>query len=316
MSSIIQLIVRHLLALCGGWFAAHHITGDSTTSIVVGVAVVGIPVVWSVIAKWLHLDDKLVEDISGSQMLRVALGSLVSQGITALSAYFAVDANNPELLGVAVINAGLSKAGLHQKLALAGSVTVVKVLMLCGCVLALSSCATSSALIASPFGRALMATADQLGKAVIETTQKVGLEQIILQASAKVSELKAEGIHADPVKEILRGSQISAFADVIEAAQAKYQQLTGKRFTLPKNPINVLAVTAFQNRLKPGLQNSDTPACLLSLSELRHAVTAAHDAQGDPAMPPPPLPAMKQSASGVSIPLLGRAVAMHLASPN
>ncbi|MCF7788631.1 MAG: hypothetical protein K9N47_21085 [Prosthecobacter sp.] len=270
MSSIIQLIVRHLLALCGGWFAAHHITGDSTTSIVVGVAVVGIPVVWSVIAKWLHLDDKLVEDISGSQMLRVALGSLVSQGITALSAYFAVDANNPELLGVAVINAGLSKAGLHQKLALAGSVTVVKVLMLCGCVLALSSCATSSALIASPFGRALMATADQLGKAVIETTQKVGLEQIILQASAKVAALKAEGIHADPVKEILRGSQITAFTDVIEAAQAKYQQLTGGRFTLPKNPINVqpaVTVTAShtqrrQNRLKPELQYEEGPGCM------------------------------------------------------
>ncbi|MFZ2279871.1 MAG: hypothetical protein WAW39_18885 [Prosthecobacter sp.] len=148
--------------------------------------------------------------------------------------------------------------------------TKLPLLIACLCMLTLSSCATSSALIASPFGRALIATADQLGKAVIETTQKVGLEQIILQASAKVSSLKAEGINADPVKEILRGSQISAFTDVIEAAQAKYEQLTGKRFTLPKNPVNVqpvkvlptAAVEPRQNRLKPGLPYEDGPGCM------------------------------------------------------
>lgn len=152
---------------------------------------------------------------------------------------------------------------------LKGTNVPTKPLLLVGClgILSLSSCATGSALIASPFGRALIATADQLGKAVIETTQKVGLEQIILQASAKVSALKAEGINADPVKEILRGSQISAFADVVEAAQAKYQQLTGKRFTLPKNPVKVMPVAALhaaphQNRLKPELHSEDGPGCM------------------------------------------------------
>jgi len=240
MTPTLQLIIRHLLAMCGGFFAAHNISGDSTTSIVVGLAILAIPTVWSAIAKWFKLDDKMSQDISDSQMLRVALGSIISQGITALSTYFAVDAYHPELLLGALVNAGLSKAGLHQKAAFIGAQDALKVCVACLGVLSLSSCATGSALIASPFGRALIATADQLGKAVIEETQKVGLEQIILQASAKVSALKAEGISADPVKEILRGSQISAFTDVIEAAQAKYQQLTGKRFTLSKQPFSVL----------------------------------------------------------------------------
>lgn len=143
----------------------------------------------------------------------------------------------------------------------------------CLCMLSLSSCATGSALIASPFGRALIATADQLGKAVIETTEKVGLEQIILQASAKVAALKAEGVNADPVKEILRGSQITAFADVIEAAQAKYQQLTGKRFMLSKNPVQVTTTTASTARgrepsqdLSSGFNSrrGDIPGCMLA----------------------------------------------------
>lgn len=139
-------------------------------------------------------------------------------------------------------------------------------LIACLCMLTLSACSTTAAFIASPFGRAVIASADQLGKAVIETTEKAGLEQIILQSSAKVSALKAQGMNADPVKEILRGSQITAFADVIEAAQAKYEQLTGKRFTLPKNPVNVqptAAVQPRQNRLKPELHDEDGPGCMM-----------------------------------------------------
>ncbi|MFZ2279292.1 MAG: hypothetical protein WAW39_15980 [Prosthecobacter sp.] len=237
MTPFIQLLIRHLLASLGAVFAAHNITGDSTTSIVVGFITLAIPTLISWFGKVVSIDNAKAGALTGSEVFRALIGSLVSQGITALSVYFSIDANNPELLLGAIVNVGASKLGLHQKvMGLPGAVQALALMS----VLSLSSCATSSALIASPFGRALIATADQLGKAVIETTQKVGLEQIILQASAKVAALKAEGIHADPVKEILRGSQISAFTDVIEAAQAKYQQLTGKRYMLPKNPVSVL----------------------------------------------------------------------------
>lgn len=102
--------------------------------------------------------------------------------------------------------------------------------------LSLSSCASMSAVLASPFGQAALATADQLAKQVILATERTGLEQIILRASAKVSSLKAQGSDADPVKETLRIAQLGGFIGVIEAAQVKYEQLTGKRYALPKNP--------------------------------------------------------------------------------
>jgi hypothetical protein len=236
MSDIALLILRHLLALCGGFFAANNIAGDSTTSIILGLGLIAIPVALSTITKWLHLDAKLATDITGNQMLRTALGALVSQGITALSAYFAVDANQPELLLGAVVNAGLSKAGVHQAVAFAGAKPVLKVLALFAASLSLMSCATTAAFLASPFGQATLQTADQLGKQVILATERAGLQQIILQASAKVSALKASGIDPDPVKETLRIAEIGGFTGVVEAAQVKYEQLTGARYALPKNP--------------------------------------------------------------------------------
>ncbi len=270
MQAIILLIIRHVLAMCGAFFAAHNISGNSTASIAVGLCIVAVPVVWSSVAKWFHLDDKLAEGISSSEMLRTLLGALVSQGITALSTYFAIDANNPELLGVALVNAGASKFGLHQKLAFIGAQDALKLMALCACMLSLSSCATTSAIISSPFGRAVIATADQLAKKVVETTEQVGLEQIIVQATAKVAALNAEGVNADLVKETLRLSQIAGFKAVIIAAQDKYQQLTGHAFTLAKNPVKVTAARAVRFVApesnspppceEPGLE--DGPGCM------------------------------------------------------
>ena len=112
-------------------------------------------------------------------------------------------------------------------------------LIACLCMLSLTSCATAAAIATSPFGRAVIDTSDQLAKQVVLTTEETGLEQIILQAAAKVSALNAEGVNSDIVKETLRLSEIAGFKAVINAAQDKYQALTGNVFTLPKNPINV-----------------------------------------------------------------------------
>lgn len=267
-SPLFIILFRHFIAMFGGWFAANNITGNSTTSILLGLAVIAVPTVWSTVVKWLHLEDNSpIAELGKSEMLRTLLGSLISQGVTAASAWLAVDANNPELLAGALINVGLSKAGLHQKLAFIGAQDALKIITVCLCMLSLSSCATTSAILASPFGRAMIATADQMGKLVVETTERSGLEQIILQASAKVSALKAAGADADAVKEALRIAQIAGFTGVIEAAQAKYKQLTGKRFTLPKNPVKVMPVAALraaphQNRLKPELHSDDGPGCM------------------------------------------------------
>lgn len=157
MNALIQLGIRHLLALCGAWFAANNISGDSTESIVLGLVMVLISVAWSACAKWLKIEYKVSDCIPHQAMIRALLGSVVSQGITAASAYFAIDANHPELFGVALVNAAASKAGLHQKLAGAPE---AKVLVACLCVLTLSSCAGFAAFMASPAGQVTVALAD------------------------------------------------------------------------------------------------------------------------------------------------------------
>lgn len=141
MNALLLLLIRHGLASLGGFFAANNITGDSTTSIVVGLITLAIPTLWSWLAKALKLDEKYGFDIGKSELLRVLLGSLVSQGVTALSVYFSINADNPELLLGAVANAGASKLGLHQKLAFAGS-KVVPLLLLSVSLLSLASCAS------------------------------------------------------------------------------------------------------------------------------------------------------------------------------
>ena len=111
-----------------------------------------------------------------------------------------------------------------------------KVLLLCASVLALSSCATASALLSSPFGRATLAGTDALAQKVIQVTEQTALEQLILQAGSRVAALLAAGVHADAAQETLRQSELAGFAGVVRAAQAKYTRLTGHAYAAPKNP--------------------------------------------------------------------------------
>lgn len=143
MNSLIALLIRQGLAACGGFFAANNITGNSTASIAVGLIMLAIPTVWSWIAKCLHLEDSSKYGfLPNSEILRTLIGSIVSQGITALSVYFATDANNPELLGVAIANAAASKAGMHQKLAFLGAKDALKLFALCSLLSTLCSCSS------------------------------------------------------------------------------------------------------------------------------------------------------------------------------
>lgn len=139
MSSLIQLLVCHALAGLGGFFAAHHIDGSTTTGILVGLAMMALGVIISSVSKWFKLDPPQITD---NMLLRQFLGAVVSQGITALSAYFATDANDPQLLAVAAINMGASKLGAHQKLALLGAKDALKTLALCSSLFALSACSS------------------------------------------------------------------------------------------------------------------------------------------------------------------------------
>jgi hypothetical protein len=118
--SLLSLLIRHALMLCAGFFGAHGIDGSSSAGIITGLLMLIIVTSWSLAEKWLNLKPGKLTD---SAMLRTIVGALASQLITAASAYFAVDANQPELLAVAVANATASKFGLQQKLAALGSKT-------------------------------------------------------------------------------------------------------------------------------------------------------------------------------------------------
>lgn len=196
-------LLLNLVSTNAGWLARQAVKYSA-----VGAAI---------ITSWLvgHGLDATHASVIAAGATSIVLG-LVEAGLSFIARKYAT----PELEGV---NAAIEAA---KK---AAPVLIVA--------LSLNSCATATAFLASPFGRATIATADQLAKQVLLSTERVGLEQIIFQASAKVAALKASGADPDIVKETLRLSQIAGFAGVVEAAQVKYQQLTGSRYTIPKNPI-------------------------------------------------------------------------------
>lgn len=275
MNELIQLLIRHGLASAGGFFAAHNITGDTTVSIIVGLIFCLIPTVWSWFAKMLHLDLSKggMGFVTGSEGLRLLVGSLVSQGVTALSVYFAVDANNPELLLGALANVGASKLGLHQKVL--GVPGAVKLLTSCLCVLSLNSCAPLTAFMASNAGQATVALAElglnvAAAKGKITTGDNVAIQRGLAivtnpedPTSVKVFSLAELGLQAA----VARGVVKQGDALIIQEGAAIIKNaVIAPQLPSAKQPVKVLptaAVKARQKQLKPELHNEDDgPGCM------------------------------------------------------
>jgi hypothetical protein len=270
MKDLIAILIRHGLASAGGFFAANNITGSSTVSIIVGLIILAIPTLWSWAAKMLKLDASKggMNFITGNEGFRILLGSLVSQGITALSIYFAIDANQPELLAGALINAGLSKAGLHQKVV---GVPAVKLMMACLCLLSLSSCS----FLASQAGQTLILSLTEIGlKAAVAKGKVSEGDSVTIQKGLavvtnpnddtvmKVFTLAELGLKSAVEKGVLKQGDamlIQEASVIIKSAVVTPQE------TSSKQPVKVLptaAVEPRQNRLKPGLQYPDGPDCM------------------------------------------------------
>ncbi|WP_397384722.1 hypothetical protein [Prosthecobacter sp.] len=272
MNELIQQIIRQLLAVCGAWFAAHNISGDSTESIVLGLVMVGIAVAWSACAKWLKIEYKVSEGIPHEAMIRALVGSLVSQGITAASTYLAIDANHPELFGVALLNAAASKAGLHQKLA---GAPVAKVLIGCLCVISLSSCAGMTAFLASNAGQATIALADlglnlAAAKGKITPGDNVAIQRGLAivtnpadPTSIKVFSLAELGLQTAVNKGVIKQGDallIQEGAAIIKNAVIAPQLLEAKQ---PVKVQPTASVKPRHNQLKPELHNEDSgPGCM------------------------------------------------------
>lgn len=332
MNDFLLLLTRHGLALLGGLFASHGISiGEgATTDIIAGLILVGLAVVLSSVSKWFKLDDQLGGCITTNQQVRILIGAVASQAVTALSAYFAVDANRPELLAGALVNAGLSKAGFHQSLALGKS--AVQALAVCGSLLMLSSCAQWTQFMSSPTGKTTVA----LSKLGLD----LALERNQVSPGNIIQINKALAVVTDPSNRandmVYKLGEIGLDAAINNKLVKDGDVLTIQKATaIIESAVDAPAVPAVSGKNPSGKQpvNPVTPAvsmrepgCLRLVSQasdgrqecpphFRHAATPANDAQGDPAMPPV-MPVMKHSGGGVSkpLPLYGAAVAALLAS--
>jgi hypothetical protein len=252
-SPLFIILFRHAIAMFGGFFAANNISGDSTTSIIVGLALIAVPTVWSAIVKWLRLEEiSPIGEIGKSEALRALLGSLVSQGVSALSTYLAVDANQPELLAGALINVGLSKAGLHQKVAFIGAQDALKICVACLCMLSLASCAGVTAFMASNAGQATVSLIDlglnvAAAKGKISTGDNVAIQRGLAivtnpadPTSVKVFSLAELGLQAA----VARGAIKQGDALIIQEGAAIIKNaIIAPQPLEPKQPVNVKPVT-------------------------------------------------------------------------
>jgi hypothetical protein len=314
MLSFILTLFRHGITIFGAYLTAHGIQADSTQGIVYGLILAAVPFVWSWIAKMLKFDPAWALDPSLSDKLRTGLGSLISQGVTFASTYYAVDANDPSALGIAVINAIASHYGVHQQIAHSTPLdvaTAIKALALSSLLL-LSSCAAVTTVMtwaASPAGQVVIGLAE-LGvkEAIAHGKISEGDVVTIKKATAivtdqtdptneKVFKLTELGLDTAVAKGVVKPGDSLLIQEATAIIKSAVAPLNAKQplNVSPKNPA-------------PAPISMRMPACLrIASTPFRHAVD---DAQGDPVMPLPP--AMKQS--GVSIPLYGARVAAALAS--
>lgn len=184
MNALLALLIRQGLAACSGFFAAHHITGGSTTSILIGVIMFLIATLWSWIAKALRLDDNSFGGMTNNQALRTFVGALVSQGITAASTYFAVEADNPELFGVALVNAAASKFGVQQKLAHLGSKDALKLILLSCLFVPFVGCSSFTQQDAITFGKRVAVSAGETAVILAEMQLAVCANDLMIAQSS------------------------------------------------------------------------------------------------------------------------------------
>jgi len=185
----------------------------------------------------------------------VKYSAVLAAGITAFLVGKGVDVTHADVIaaGAASIALGCLESGLswiarkyaapelgEVNKAIEQAKKIVPAFIACLCVLSLSSCAAVMTWAASPLGQASIATAKALGKELANAAELQILGDVILKASDSITRLEAKGPQSELGEEILRQSEIAGLSAVIEAAQNQYKGMTGRRFTLGKNPAPVL----------------------------------------------------------------------------
>jgi hypothetical protein len=108
-----------------------------------------------------------------------------------------------------------------------------QIILVCLCLLSLTSCAGLTAFIASPLGQASIVTAEALGKQLASAAEESVVAQVILKAHAQIAVLNARGIQSDTAQEIVRQSEILGLAAVVIAAQQQYAGMAGHPYVFP-----------------------------------------------------------------------------------
>lgn len=241
MIDFAQLIVRHGLAALAAYLSAKGFGGvDTTAGILCALVILGVVCFWSWVAKMMKFDPAFGIGPGTGDALRTMLGTLVSQGITFASTYYAIDANDPSALAVAVLNSIASHYGVHQQIAhqtpiaVASAIKVIAGALLMSCMV---SCTGLTAFLASPVGQAAVASAATLGKQLANAVVETEVAQIITKATASLAALEAQGVNSDTAKEITRQGEMAALQAVIDAAQNQYLGMTGAKYVIPLTPV-------------------------------------------------------------------------------
>ena len=153
MISLLSTLLRHGFVVLAAYLAAHGFANANTTQgLACGLIITAVVCIVSWACKMMKFAPVIGISPSTEDALRTALGSVISQGITFASSYYAIDANDPSALGIAVINSLASHWGVHQQIAHSTPLdvaTAIKAFIACLCLLPLSSCVTMKKLGAS-----------------------------------------------------------------------------------------------------------------------------------------------------------------------
>ena len=85
MNSITGLLIRHAVTWLGVFISAHPqaagLNLSTSQGLLCGLVIVGCVTMLSTVGKYLHISDSFVNNVTNSEILRTAIGSLCSQEI-------------------------------------------------------------------------------------------------------------------------------------------------------------------------------------------------------------------------------------------
>lgn len=215
----LSILARHTIAAIGGILAHHGVVADthSTASIIGGIIVVIISLLWSLVEKAEMADE--TKDI-----VKKLAAALASQAVAALAGWLQADAAtaaDPEALLLFLGNTTLSHARGHVPPAKLSQwlLLFAASAFLCG---HLTSCSTQSQ---DAFEARLKAAGESIATAVSISA----LESTLITLRSELTTLMIKPVDEDPTQQLLDQARIQAVKELIRAGESQLTKLKAPR---------------------------------------------------------------------------------------